>query len=152
MFSPEFPESIAGENGHGALYRVACELVDGFGLRHEQAMPIFMEWNQAKAKPSESQEQLDHKLSDAMRKHPVPSCHRLNSRRRSKRPDPDESHECPVLAPGTVVMCIDRDPPNYGYVEEDLGDFARIRWESPSGDTVIGTLHKTRLRRQDGPT
>jgi hypothetical protein len=150
VFSPGFPDSIAGENGHGVLYRVACELVDGFGLSYEQALPILMEWNESKAKPPESQAQLEHKLSDAVKKYPVPSCRRLNPRRRSRRSDSDESRQWPVLTPDTVVRCIDRDPPNYGYVEEDLGDSAHIRWESPSGYTETGTLHKTQLRRQDG--
>jgi hypothetical protein len=78
VFSPGFPDSIAGQHGHDVLYRVACELVDGFGLSSEQAMPILSEWNESKARPPESQKQLEHKLSDAVKYHAVPSCQRLN--------------------------------------------------------------------------
>ncbi|HZW31423.1 MAG TPA: hypothetical protein VFF52_11990, partial [Isosphaeraceae bacterium] len=37
VFAPGFPASIAGQHGHDILYRVACELVDGFGLDYHQA-------------------------------------------------------------------------------------------------------------------
>jgi hypothetical protein len=79
VFASEFPDSIAGEEGHKRLYRVACELVDGFGLTRTEAMPIFQEWNAAKAQPPESQRQLDHKLDDAIKNHPVPSLNRLKA-------------------------------------------------------------------------
>src|SRR5262249_14294741 len=79
VFAPEFPDSVAGEHGHDVLYRVACELVDGFGLGRSQAMPIFREWNQAKARPPESEKQLDHKLDDAIKNHAGPSLNRLNA-------------------------------------------------------------------------
>jgi hypothetical protein len=55
-----------------------------------------------------------------------------------------------VLASGTLVQCVDRDPPNYGYMDEDLGDSLRIRWESPSGYTTTGILHKSEVRWPDG--
>jgi hypothetical protein len=79
VFSHGFPESVSGQRGHDVLYRVACELVDGFGLSFDQAMPIFRHWNSCKARPPESAKQLDHKLSDAVRNNPVPSLRRLNA-------------------------------------------------------------------------
>jgi len=79
LFSPKFPDSIEGEGGHKVLYRVACELVDGFGLNREQAWPIYQEWNQAKAKPPEDEKQLGHKLDDAIKKNPTPSLGRLDA-------------------------------------------------------------------------
>jgi hypothetical protein len=81
VFAPGFPDSIAGEGGHDVLYRCACELVDGFGLSRDQAMPILRAWNAQKAIPPESDKQLDHKLDDAVKKHPVPSLKRLNAER-----------------------------------------------------------------------
>src|SRR5262249_38374631 len=84
LFAAGFPDSIAGEHGHNRLYRVACELVDGFGLARDQALPILREWNQAKAHPPESEYQVNHKLDDAIKSHPVPSLQRLVS-------DPDAS-------------------------------------------------------------
>jgi len=79
VFAPGFPASIAGQHGHDILYRVACELVDGFGLDYHQALPIFTAWNQAKARPPESEKQIQHKLADAIRNHPAPSLSRLNA-------------------------------------------------------------------------
>src|SRR5262249_49367273 len=47
VFSSGFPDSVDGEKGHNALYRCACELVDGFGLDRSQALSILRDWNQA---------------------------------------------------------------------------------------------------------
>ncbi|MHB1562026.1 MAG: AAA family ATPase, partial [Isosphaeraceae bacterium] len=81
IFAPGFPESIAGSNGHGALYRAACELVDGFGLDRGTAISILTEWNEAKAHPSESAYQIAHKIDDALKNHPRPSLGRLDAER-----------------------------------------------------------------------
>jgi hypothetical protein len=81
VFSPGFPDSVSGQHGHDALYRCACELVDGFGLDRNQALPILREWNQAKARPPESEKQLTHKLNDTIKNHPQPSLRRLNADR-----------------------------------------------------------------------
>jgi hypothetical protein len=81
VFAAGVPKSKDGEKGHNALYRVACELIDGFGLSFAQAMPIFEDWNQANASPPETKKQLEHKLSDAIKTHPAPSLKRLNAPR-----------------------------------------------------------------------
>jgi hypothetical protein len=72
---------------------------------------------------------------------------------RSRASDNGKAHtdlKWPAFPIGMCVMCTDRDPHNFGYVIADDGDQARIRWESPSGQTEIGILHKSYLRRQDG--
>jgi hypothetical protein len=79
VFSSGFPDSVAGENGHDALYRCACELVDGFGLPRTEALAILREWNLAKARPPENEKQVVHKIDDAIKNHPVPSLKRLNA-------------------------------------------------------------------------
>ena len=81
VFSTGFPASIAGQKGHSVLYRVACILVDGFGLTREQAMPIFRDWNRDKADPPESESQINHKMDDAIKNHGVPSLNLLNTDR-----------------------------------------------------------------------
>jgi hypothetical protein len=81
VFAPGFPDSIAGQHGHDRLYHVACVLVEGFGLSHDQALPIFQDWNQDKAQPPESDEQIQHKLDDAIKNHPRPSLNLLNADR-----------------------------------------------------------------------
>jgi putative DNA primase/helicase len=81
VFSPGFPDSVAGENGHGRLYHVACVLVDGFGLPQFQAAQILRDWNAQKASPPEDDKQLTHKLNDAIKNHPAPSLKLLNADR-----------------------------------------------------------------------
>jgi hypothetical protein len=81
VFAPGFPDSIEGQRGHDALFRVACVLVDGFGLSFDRGLPLLQEWNQTKAYPPESDKQLRHKLDDAIKKHPAPSRSLLNSSR-----------------------------------------------------------------------
>jgi hypothetical protein len=102
VFAPSFPNSIAGQNGHDRLFHVACVLWDGFGLSRDQAMPIFREWNAQKAEPPEDEYQLNHKLDDAIKANPVPSC-KLESRRgggrqRRKRRAAEDSEDAPALA------------------------------------------------------
>jgi hypothetical protein len=151
VFAPEFPESIEGQDGHGRLYHVACILVDGFGLGREQARPIFEEWNRLKARPPETDKQVAHKLDDAMKNHPVPSCSLLNARRSTKEPHPDRvPSEYPSLAPGRWVMATDRDPANYGQIVDDCGDSARVHFVSPAGYEADALISKSQLRNMDG--
>jgi hypothetical protein len=81
VFAHGFPDPIEGEHGHDRLYHVACVLVDGFGLDRVQALPIFRDWNQVKAQPPELENQIQHKLDDAIKNHPVPSLKLLNADR-----------------------------------------------------------------------
>jgi hypothetical protein len=63
--------AVSGQNGHGKTFRVCCKLThsppDGFGLTHEQAWPILLLYN-AVCEPPWSEKELEHKLSDAIRK------------------------------------------------------------------------------------
>jgi AAA domain len=79
VFAPGFPDSISGQNGHGPLFYAASVLVDGFGLSRQTAMPILRDWNQQKAIPPEDEKQINHKLDDAIKKHPAPSLKLLNT-------------------------------------------------------------------------
>jgi hypothetical protein len=92
VFAPGFPDSIAGRRGHDRLFHVACVLVDGFGLSFDQALPIFQDWNQAKAHPPEAEKQVQHKLRGAIKKRPVPSLSLLNAGRNGA---PSESAAAP---------------------------------------------------------
>jgi len=55
--------------------------VDGFGLSFDEAIPIFEDWNRQKAQPPESDQQVQHKLEDAIKNHPRPSLRLLNADR-----------------------------------------------------------------------
>lgn len=59
--------SVAGEHGHDNAYRVACELVRGFGLSVDDAMPFFAQWNLT-CQPAWSDRELLRKLEEADRK------------------------------------------------------------------------------------
>jgi hypothetical protein len=73
VFASGFPDSIERNRGHDRLFHVAAVLVDGFGLNRAEAEPIFRDWNQQKAKPSESEGQVQHKLDSVFNKFPAPS-------------------------------------------------------------------------------
>jgi putative DNA primase/helicase len=58
------PPSISGKGGHGALFDVALDLIRGFVLTREQALPIIREFN-LRCQPPWEEEDLVHKLEDA---------------------------------------------------------------------------------------
>lgn len=62
----ETPGAVAGEHGHDATFRLACELVKGFMLTEAQALEIISEWNE-KCTPRWSEDELQHKIDDAAR-------------------------------------------------------------------------------------
>ena len=63
--------AVSGQNGHRKTFRVCCKLThpppDGFGLTYEQAWPILLVFN-AVCEPPWSERELEHKLSDAIKK------------------------------------------------------------------------------------
>ncbi|MFO0935747.1 MAG: bifunctional DNA primase/polymerase [Gemmataceae bacterium] len=59
--------AVSGQRGHDRMFRVACVLVNKFGLSWEMAWPLFVEFNQ-KNLPPFSERELTHKLRDAVRK------------------------------------------------------------------------------------
>lgn len=58
--------AISGQGGHRRTFRVACVLVQKFGLTIEQAFPLLELWNQT-CEPPWSEKELLHKLQDALR-------------------------------------------------------------------------------------
>ncbi len=159
IFSDGFPDAIDGENGHGRLYHVAFVLVDQFGLSESDAYQELARWNEAKARPPESENQIRHKLASAMKKHPTPSLGLLNAPRPNGTPPahpetrngkPNSSY--PRLEPDQCVMADDRpgEAPNFGYVVKDLGDLASVRFLPDTEHERVVTIHKSDLRNQDG--
>lgn len=73
----KLPEAVEGQRGHDRIYHAACVLVDGFALSYQEALPILREWNTYKAVPPESEKQITHKLTDALKNTPR-SGHLLN--------------------------------------------------------------------------
>lgn len=58
------PGSISGQGGHNAAFRVACVLILGFSLSHDQAFALMSEWNN-KCEPVWSEREINHKLKSA---------------------------------------------------------------------------------------
>jgi len=58
---------ISGRRGHYQAMRAAGVLCQKFGLSVEQALPLFMEWNEKTCEPPFSLAQAIHKLTDAVR-------------------------------------------------------------------------------------
>jgi hypothetical protein len=58
------PGAVSGQGGNKATYRVACHLMQRFGLSATEAMPLFLEWNDT-CKPPWSFRDLNRKLTDA---------------------------------------------------------------------------------------
>jgi hypothetical protein len=61
----EMPDSVSGQNGHDALFDVACVLVRGFLLTPRQAFPILGEYNESRCHPKWEREDLIRKLRQA---------------------------------------------------------------------------------------
>src|SRR5688572_29540225 len=60
------PPAIAGAGGHNQTFRVACVLVQGFGLSPDEARPLMLEYS-ARCQPPWTEKDIDHKLRDAER-------------------------------------------------------------------------------------
>lgn len=64
LWIQKVPGAVSGQGGHNATYRVACHLVQRFGLSVTEAMPLFLAWNDT-CKPPWSFHALSKKLNDA---------------------------------------------------------------------------------------
>jgi hypothetical protein len=60
----KLPPSVIGQGGNAAAYRVACVLTLGFALPAEEALPLYLEWNERCAVPWPLHE-LENKLRRA---------------------------------------------------------------------------------------
>jgi hypothetical protein len=60
------PAAVSGQGGHDATFEVACVLIQGWALSVDEARPYLQAFN-ATCKPPWSDEELEHKLSDAVK-------------------------------------------------------------------------------------
>lgn len=58
------PEAVSGAGGHGATFRVACILWQGFALNHDEVMELLREYNH-RCSPPWSERELQHKANEA---------------------------------------------------------------------------------------
>jgi len=64
-YAEAFPAAVSGNDGHGATFRLACCLVNGFMLPPETAFSILERWNAA-CVPPWSEKELEHKIESAL--------------------------------------------------------------------------------------
>ena len=68
-YMAKMPPAVSGEGGHDKLFRVACVLVQDFGLESTVARTLLDEFNQ-RCQPPWSAKELDHKMDDARKSEP----------------------------------------------------------------------------------
>ncbi len=56
--------AISGRGGHNQTYKVACKLIQKFGLPQDQALSLLMEWNE-QCQPPWTRRELEHKIREA---------------------------------------------------------------------------------------
>ena len=61
--------AVSGSGGHDRTFRVACVLVDGFGLGELDALELMREYN-SRCEPAWSEHELLHKIKSAPRTNP----------------------------------------------------------------------------------
>ena len=71
------PGAVEGSNGDDSTYKVACVLVQDFGLSVSGALPLMLEWNE-RCKPPWDTAELQTKLENARRYAKEPRGLRLN--------------------------------------------------------------------------
>lgn len=59
--------SVSGQGGDRNLFRVACVLIQKFGLPFDTALEELRRWNQTNAEPPWNDKRLQYKLNEAMR-------------------------------------------------------------------------------------
>lgn len=63
----KMPIAVQGQNGSAAAFAAACALIVGFGLKVDEALPLFREYSD-RCEPPWSEKELIHKLEDAGKK------------------------------------------------------------------------------------
>jgi len=61
----KLPPAIAGSGGHAATFKAACVAVE-FGLKESDAWELLCEWNMTHCQPQWNENELRHKLADAL--------------------------------------------------------------------------------------
>jgi hypothetical protein len=98
----KIPPAISGQNGHSATYHVACILIEGFDLTHDEALEAIKVWN-GRCVPPWTEKELVHKFKDAA-KNATNRGHLLN------QSQPQSSGVQPELPP--VAEAQDDDEPD----------------------------------------
>lgn len=59
------PPAISGQNGHAALFEVACRLIRGWSIPPEHALALLREHYNPRCQPPWAPRELEHKVSEA---------------------------------------------------------------------------------------
>lgn len=80
------PGAVSGQRGHDATFKVACRLIEGFGLTVDEARPILQGFN-ARCSPPWTAHEIEHKLMSAERRaDPGKAGHLLDAARPRRTP------------------------------------------------------------------
>lgn len=65
-YAAKVPGAVSGQGGHNATFRLACALVQKFGLDEDQTFDVLEQWNDT-CDPPWSERELRHKATEAVR-------------------------------------------------------------------------------------
>lgn len=95
------PPAVEGHGGHNATFRVAAILTKGFALGLQDALKLFLEWNEL-CKPPWSETDLLHKLRDAYST-PGPVGYLLDAKHRPTVAPPSEQTKMELDAQANIA-------------------------------------------------
>jgi len=102
----KLPLAVSGQRGHDVTFRVACCLVHGFLLAHDDAMKVMHEYNGRLLEPWTDADLL-HKIEDAGKAgHRLPKGHLLRMER------PYKALKGVPQTPAVRWPIVRRDPPS----------------------------------------
>jgi len=143
--------AVSGEGGHSKTFLAAQQIVRGFKLSDDEALPLLLEWNQT-CQPPWDESDLRHKLSEAREKgtavewgqHLRPD--RAQSLQSDRTPQRivERQRLAPMIGEGDWVIAGDRG--NYGLVLDDYGQECLVRFESPDGNVAEKRFSKCDLK------
>ncbi len=157
----KIPGAISGEGGHNRTFHVSCLLVHKFELDEQEAMELLLEFNE-RCEPPWSEEELDHKLNDALnsadnpptkpeQQAPKPKLFRP-SPRRERPPKPHLPNIRPFTWDDTVALARLRNiPPDGINLVVKRGFLFKVDWHETD---CFGVRDRSgmllELRRMDG--
>jgi RecA-family ATPase len=129
----KIPPAVSGAGGHNQTFRVACVLVQGFGLSPDEARPLMHEYS-ARCQPPWNEKDIDHKLRDAERA-PNPKGHAyLLKNSGGLEASPARTSTVPQTSSGPRSSSLPNNPSAATY---DVTVAATLPFPIPNGATAL---------------
>ena len=127
--------AISGKGGHKTTYRIACHIVQGFGLDREAALKAMRYYNQ-KCEPPWSEKELQHKIDGALQQRgEKPLGYFLNdSARHQHRPPASNTQSPPAFCKQLTQDFQNGSPPPNPTesAQQTTAESLQIFYDSPS--------------------